>query len=178
MFPGQVPHLVVVDVLGLSIDPVGDEVEQRSGEVDGRTVCEVTALVETHAQDGVPRLQHGEVRGHVRLRARVRLDVGVLGAEERLGPFDGETLDLVNDLAALVVAATRVALGILVREDRSDRLHHGDRGEVLRGDELDVGALPGDFPGDEVAEDRVDGFEGAGVNHRVRSCSGGSVTAA
>jgi len=37
---------------------------------------------------------------------RVRLDVGVLGAEERLGAIDGQLLDLVDHLAAAVVPAS------------------------------------------------------------------------
>jgi hypothetical protein len=45
------------------------------------------------AEDLVARLQHGGVDGEVGLRAGVRLDVGVLGAEELLGALDGELLD-------------------------------------------------------------------------------------
>ena len=46
-----------------------------------------------------------------------------------------ELLDLVDDLLALVVALARVALGVLVREARAGRLHHGARGVVLARDE-------------------------------------------
>src|SRR5207245_131950 len=67
-------------------------------------------------------LQQGEVDGHVGLRARVRLDVGVLGAEQLLGAGDREVLDDVHDLAAAVVASPRVSLGVLVGQHRSDRL--------------------------------------------------------
>jgi hypothetical protein len=41
----------------------------------------------------------------------VRLDVGVLGTEKRLGPLPGQVFDLVDDLATLVVPAARVTLG-------------------------------------------------------------------
>jgi hypothetical protein len=44
----------------------------------------------------------------------VRLDVRVLGAEQLLRAVDRELLDLVDDLAAAVVATTRIALGLLV----------------------------------------------------------------
>ena len=62
-----------------------------------------------------PGSRHGEVHGHVRLCASVRLDVRVLGAEQRLRAVDRELLDLVDDLAAAVVAAAGIALGVLVR---------------------------------------------------------------
>ena len=65
---------------------------------------------QVHPQHGVAGLQHGEVDGHVGLRAGVRLHVGVLGAEELLGALDGEFLDDVDVLAAAVVAPARAAL--------------------------------------------------------------------
>ena len=67
----------------------------------------------------------------------VRLDVGVLGAEERLGAVAGEVLDLVDDLAAAVVPLAGHALGVLVVEPGAERLEHRHRREVLRGDELE-----------------------------------------
>ena len=51
-------------------------------EVQLHAVRQVAALGEVHRQDGVADLQRGEVDGLVGRRARVRLDVGVLGAEE------------------------------------------------------------------------------------------------
>ena len=68
-------------------------------------VREVAAVVEAQRHERVARLHHGGVDGHVRLRARVRLDVRVLGAEQLLRAVDRELLDLVDDLAAAVVAA-------------------------------------------------------------------------
>ena len=47
----------------------------------------------------------------------------------------------VDVLAAAVVAAARVALGVLVGQDRALGLHDGDRSEVLRGDHLQGGLL-------------------------------------
>jgi hypothetical protein len=44
-------------------------------------VCQVAAVREIHAEDGVSRLQRGHVNGNVGLCAGMRLHVGVLGAE-------------------------------------------------------------------------------------------------
>jgi hypothetical protein len=87
---------------------------------------------------GVIRREHC---GGVGLGTGVRLDVGELGAEEGLDPVDGQLLDNVNVLAAAVVALARVALGVLVGEDRALRLHHGAGGEVLGGDHFQGAAL-------------------------------------
>ncbi len=72
----------------------------------------------------------------------MRLDVRVLGAEERLRAVDRELLDLVDDLAPAVVAPPRIALRVLVRRDAADRLEHRRPREVLGRDELDLAALP------------------------------------
>src|SRR5438445_123427 len=98
----------------------------------------MAALVERETEHGVARLEDRGVRGHVRLRAGVRLDVRVGRAEERLRAVDRELLGDVDPLAASVIAATGVALGVFVREDAAHRLHHRRTRVVLRRDELDL----------------------------------------
>ena len=88
-----------------------------------------------------PGLQQRVVDGRVGLRARVRLDVGVLGAEQRLGAIDRELLADVDVLAAAVVAPARIALGVLVVQHRALALEDRHRGEVLRGDHLERALL-------------------------------------
>ena len=117
-------HLVVVDHHRLARDAVVVELVELPGEVDLQPVREVAAVVEREPEHAVARLEHGEVDGHVRLRARVRLDVRVLGAEQLLRAVARELLDLVDDLAAAVVALAGIALGVLVRRHRADRLEH------------------------------------------------------
>ncbi len=113
-------------------------------------------MVEPEAEDRVARLQQREVRGHVRLRAGVRLDVRVLGAEELLRAVDRELLDLVDDLAAAVVAPARIPLGVLVRRHGADRLEHARPGEVLRRDQLDLVALALELAAEQRGDLRID----------------------
>ena len=117
-------------------------------------------MVEPEREDRVARLQHGEVDGHVRLGAGVRLDVRVLGAEERLRAVDRELLDLVDDLAAAVVALARIALGVLVRRHAADRLEHARPGEVLGRDQLDLAALALELAAEQLRDLGVDGRRG------------------
>ena len=169
---GEAAHLVVVDVLGVLADAVVHGVEPLAGERDLRAVGQVAAVREAHREDGVARLQEGPVHGDVGARAAVRLEVGVVGAEQGLGPLDAEGLRLVDDLAPAVVAASGVALGVLVRQRRAERGEDRGRGEVLAGDELqavvEAVALGEQDPGDlgvgglERAEV---GAEGRGRGH-------------
>ena len=69
--------------------------------VNGR-LREMTARREVEAQDPVSGTQEHEEHRLVRLRARVRLHVGVGGAEELHRAFDGEAFDDVDILAAAV----------------------------------------------------------------------------
>ena len=99
------------------------------------------AVVEVHGENGVAGLEHGAIDALVRLRARVRLHVHVVGAEQLLGAFDREVLGLVEHVAAAVVAPPRVALRVLVRGDRAERLEHRLGDEVLGGDQLEAFGL-------------------------------------
>ena len=71
----------------------------------------------------------------------MRLHVGVRGAEERLGARDCERLRDVDELAAAVVAASGVALGVLVGEHGALRFENGAGNEVLARDHLEGVAL-------------------------------------
>ena len=73
-------------------------------------------------QNRVTRLQHGHVHRHVRLRTRVRLYVRMVAAEQLLDPFAREVLGLVDILAATVVAAAGVPLGVLIGHHAAQRL--------------------------------------------------------
>ncbi|MNE43560.1 hypothetical protein D3C80_1377410 [compost metagenome] len=99
---------------------------------------QVTAVGQAHAQHGVARLDQCLEYRAVGLAAGVRLDVGVVGAEQLLGAVDGQLLDDVDVLAAAVVALVRVAFGVLVGQHAALGFHHRRAGVVLRGDQLDV----------------------------------------
>jgi hypothetical protein len=107
-------------------------VVEAARHVDLHAVAEVAAVREREAHDRVARLQQRVVDGGVGLRARVRLDVRVLGPEQRLRAVDRELLDHVDVLAAAVVALARVALGVLVVQHAALALEDRLRHEVLR----------------------------------------------
>ena len=147
-------HLLLLDEPCLARDAVVDDRVQAPGEVHLEPVGQVAPVVETQRENGVARLEQPEVHGHVRLRPRVRLDVGVLGVEQGLGAVDRELLDLVHELAAAVVATPGVALRVLVRQHRAHRLEDGGPREVLRGDQLDLAALAIGLPADQRRDRR------------------------
>ncbi len=103
---------------GVTADAVLHAAEPLAGRRDAPAVGEVAAHRQRHAHHGVAGFGEGEIDGEVGGRAGVGLDVGVLDAEDGLGALDGERLDRVDVLLALVVAAARVALAVLVRAGR------------------------------------------------------------
>jgi hypothetical protein len=133
---------VVVEPLGLRIEVVVDDVEERSREVDLEAVAQVTTGLDGQREDRVTRLEQGHERGDVRVGAGVRLHVGEPALEQLLGAIAGEVFDGVVVDAAAVVALARIPLGVLVGHPRSDGVHHHRRDVVLRGDELQRGRLP------------------------------------
>lgn len=71
---------------------------------------------QTHRQYGVAGLGECGVHREIRSGPRMRLDVDVLGAEQRLCPIDRQILGYVDVLAPAVVTPTRIALGVLVAQ--------------------------------------------------------------
>ena len=132
------------------------ELVELPGEVHLQPVRQVPAVVEGQAEHAVARREHREVHGHVRLRARVRLHVCVLCAEQLLRARARELLDLVDDLAAAVVPLPGIPLRVLVRRHGTDRLEHRRPREVLGRDQLDLSALPVELPAEQLRDLRVD----------------------
>ena len=105
-------------------------------------VRQMPAVREVHAEHGVARLQQREIHRHVRLRARVRLHVRVLGSEQRLRAADGQRLGDVDELAAAVVALARIAFGVFVGQHRAGGLEDRLADEIFGGDQLEAVVLP------------------------------------
>ena len=152
-------HFVVVEGLGVAVDAVRHEVVELPAEVHRRPVREVAALVETHPHDLVARLEQREEGRHVRVGTRVRLHVGVLGAEQLAQALPSELFGFVDDEVAAVVALGRIALGVLVREHRALRREHRRRREVLRCDELERGVLTLGLAPDDVGDVGIGCFQ-------------------
>src|SRR6185295_74927 len=94
---------------------------------------------------------------------------------EGLRAIDREPLDLVDELASSVVTLARVALGVLVGQDRALRFAHGPGDPVLRSDQLDALVLPAALGGDPAGDLGIDDLEvpveqgGGGENGRHRA---------
>ena len=130
-------HGLVVDRL-LRVKAVRDDVEPLAAHVERHAVGQVAAFGEAHPHDRVARLQERQEHRFVGLCARVGLHVGGVRPEQLPDPVDRQLLGDVDVLAAAVVPLAGIALGILVRQLRALRRHHGRRGVVLAGDQLDV----------------------------------------
>ena len=98
---------------------------------------EVPAGSEREPEKGVARLQGGEKRRLIGLRARMGLHVGEAAAEQRNRALDREPLGDIDILAAAVVAPAGVALGVFVGEHRALGLQHSAAHDVLGRDQLD-----------------------------------------
>ena len=140
---GQTFYLIIVNGLFFIVDAITDDVEVLAGKVDLHAVGEVTAIGKTHAHDRVAGIGDGHQHRFIGLCAGVRLhvdghfDAGRL-AEELLCPFNGNALDLINILAAAVVALAWIAFSIFIGELAALSLHHCRRSVVLARNKLNV----------------------------------------
>ncbi|MNJ23922.1 hypothetical protein D3C77_183230 [compost metagenome] len=135
---GQALDFVVVDQPRGGVDAVLHRVVQLARGRHLSAVGQVTAMGQAHAQNGIAGLQQGQVHGAVGRRARVRLDVGVVGAEQLLGTINGQLLNFIHMLTTAVVALARIAFSVFVGQAAALGLHDTLAGVVLRGDQLNV----------------------------------------
>ena len=175
---GQPRHLVHVHQVIVFADVVGHGAVQLTGEVEVHAVGEVAAVREGEPEDRVTGPQERRHGGRVRLGARMRLHVRVIGVEQHLQAVDRQLLGLIHVLAAAVVPTPGVALRVLVGHDRALGLHDGERGEVLARDHLQGRLLPrqlrrdrgehlGVCVGEAAAQHRVGAAEDVHGTHRV-----------
>ena len=102
----------------------------------------------------------------------MRLDVGVLGAEEGARPIPREPLHPIDELASPVVATARQAFGVFVREDRRRRFEDRGAYEILGSDQLEPFLLAADLVVDRLGDlgvGREQGI-GRGCHARLSSC--------
>jgi hypothetical protein len=99
--------------------------------------------------------------------AGMGLDVGVVGAEQRLGATDRERLGDVDELTTAVIAPAGIALGIFVRQDRPRGLEHGLTHEILRRDQLEALVLAVQLVPHDFRDFRIRFREPAGARGRV-----------
>ena len=126
---------------------------------------EVPAVREIHAQNGIAGVEERKVDGGVRLRAAVRLHVGVIAPEQLFAAFDGEVFHDIHILAAAVVALAGQALGVLVGEVRADGRHDRGGNKVFARDEFDVIALAVKFEFHRLVYFRVGVFDCRKIDH-------------
>jgi hypothetical protein len=99
----------------------------------------------------------------------MRLHIGVGGAEQLLRPIDCQLLGDIDEIAAAVIALARIALGVLVGENRALSFQHARAGVVLRRDQLDMIFLAVAFVRDRLGELGIEaGNRHLGSKHELR----------
>jgi hypothetical protein len=161
-------QFVVIDALVFTAHAVGDHVISLAGEIERMPVREVAAVSQVQTHHRVTGRADGRISRLVRLRAGVRLHVGVLGPEDFPGALAGKLLDHIGEFAASVITFPGVSFRVFVGEDAGGRFQNCFRSEVLAGDQLELRMLARDFPLDGVIDFRV-GF-GQRPRHSVSRC--------
>src|SRR5207237_10459043 len=102
---------------------------------------QVAAGGKLHTENRVAGLQKGEKHRLVRLGAGMRLNIRKTAAEKPGRALDREAFGDIDEFAATVIAASRIAFGVFVGERRTLRIKHRLRDDVLAGDQLDLRLL-------------------------------------
>ena len=138
-------QLVHVDTVGFCIDFVGSYFVELAGEVQLHAVGQVTTVSQRKAQDLITWVDKRSKDGSVCLCTGVWLYVGKLSAEQSLSAVTRQIFDDIDVLTSTVVAATWVALCVLVGKDGTLCLQDCTRNKVLRRNHLQGIALTSNF---------------------------------
>ncbi len=149
------PHFVEFDQTGVRIDPVVHRAPDGPAVIDIVPVRKMPTMRQRHAEQSFAGRNQRHKGREIRLRTRMWLDVGVLGAEQRLGSIDGQLLDFVDDLIATVIALARIPFGIFVGQRGAHRIDHRPRREVLARNQFEPVPLPGELPIDHRRHHRI-----------------------
>ena len=106
---GLLIKLVVIDAARLRADTIGDKVKIAAGHIHRGTMGQMAALCQIHTHDRIAGLEQGKINAQVCLCTRMRLHIGVLGAEQLASTVARDVFHNVNILAAAVVALAWVA---------------------------------------------------------------------
>ena len=131
MFLRQPCNKAVIDHPGFDIDSVLNRIEQLAREVDRASVGEVPALVQTHAENCIARIEQSMIRGRVGLGAGMGLNVCISRPEQFFGAFPGQLLCLVDKFATAVIPLPGIAFCILVGQHRTLGLHNPRAGIIF-----------------------------------------------
>ena len=129
--------LIVVDK-AVVVHTVRYNIEIGARDIGGAAVCQMSALAQVHAHQGIAGFEDREFYRQVGLRAGVRLDIRVLAAEELLRSLDCQRLDLIDDPAAAVIALSGIPFRVFIGQGASHSSHNRLAGPVLGSDQLNV----------------------------------------
>src|SRR5438309_632594 len=93
---------------------------------------------EIEPHEDVARSHEGHEGGGIGRSTRVRLDVCKFTSEKLSNPFNCQGFRYIYILATAVVAPSRQAFGVFVRENRSLRFENRFADDIFRGNELDL----------------------------------------
>ena len=144
VFLCQSSYLVIINGFIIA-QTIGNEVEILTGNIDRRTVCQMSAVCQTHAQYGITWLQQSKIYSGVCLRTRVRLYICKLCTEQLLCTVNGNFFYNVNIFASAVVPLMRQTFCILIGENRTHCCHNSRRNNIFTGNQFEISSLSFQF---------------------------------
>ena len=152
MLFGEPLDLFHVDEMIVAPHAIRDDFEPLAGQIDGRTVGQVSAGGEIEAHERIAWLHQRHEDFGIGGGAGMRLHICEIAAEQAGHTFDRETLGDIDELAAAVIALSRQAFGVFVGEHRALRLKHGAADDILRRDQFDLVALAAELEPDGLGD--------------------------
>ena len=121
---GDSANLFIVDE-AIVVDSIRMNLKIFSGQIGGASMGQMPAVSQVHAHHLISRLQHSKKYGHIRLRAGMRLYIGICAAKDFFGTLYSQTLHFVHTSASAVIPFSRISFRIFIGQRASHSRHHG-----------------------------------------------------
>jgi len=118
--------------------------------------------IETHKC--IARLQQSKEHSLIGLAAGIRLHIGEFAIKQPAHALNSQCLGNIDKLAATIITPARIALGIFVGQDRTLRLKHSLRDDILGCYQFDLIALAVEFLVDRIENLGIDVGEARSKN--------------
>ena len=134
-------YLIVVEHSCLVIEAVRNEIKVFTGNIDGRTVREVSAVSEAHTENCIAGLKKCKIHCCICLCAGMGLNICEIRAEELLCTLDSYSLDYIDIFAAAIVTLSRISFGVFVGQHASHSSHNCGRNDVFARNKFEIALL-------------------------------------
>ena len=148
-------NLVKINAMVIAAHTILHGIKPFAGLVWSRTMGQVSAGGEAHAQDRITGFDERLKHRLIGLRPGIGLHIGIGAIVKFTNTLDGKLFGHINMFATAIITPTGIALGIFIGQHRALHLHHRLGNNIFRGNQLNLVFLARQFAAQNAGNIRI-----------------------